>query len=352
MKRVEPDDAYLWDGSGERDAEVARLEAVLGQLRHRGTVPALPARTRRVKSSVKRWGLPALSAAAAVVLIVAAWGVISAMRHAAWSIRTVAGTPVVDSSASRPGAGVAVGSRTRLGVGEWLVTDGVSRARIEDGRTGRVDVEPNTRLQLVESRGREQRMSLARGTIHARIWAPPRLFFVNTPSGVAIDLGCEYTLQVDDSGAGLVRVSVGWVGLESEGRHRQSFVPQGAMCATRPAIGPGTPRYEDAPSGYGEALAVIDFGRLADPRRAAAFDLVLSSARRRDALTLWHLLGRGTYEERARVYDRLAALAPPPPGVTRAKVLGVDRGSLDQWWDALGYDNATWWKLWKRKKQW
>ena len=34
----------------------------------------------------------------------------------------------------------------------------------------------------------------------ARIWAPPRLFYVNTPSAVAEDLGCAYTLEVDDLG--------------------------------------------------------------------------------------------------------------------------------------------------------
>jgi hypothetical protein len=170
---------------------------------------------------------------------------------------------------------------------------------------------------------------------------------VNTPSAVAIDLGCEYTLQVDDSGAGLVRVTHGWVGFQSDGR--ESFVPQGAMCATRPGVGPGTPRYEDAPSGYGEALTILDFEAPDDPRRAAAFDLVLSTARRRDVLTLWHLLARGTAGERARVYDRLAALAPPPSGVTREDVLRGDRRALDRWWDALGLPAGTWWKFLKKK---
>jgi hypothetical protein len=216
------------------------------------------------------------------------------------------------------------------------------------GQIGRVDVMPNTRMQLVEAHKAEHRMALARGTIHARIWAPPYLFFVNTPSAVAIDLGCEYTLQVDDSGAGQIRVTLGWVAFEHDGR--RSFIPEGAVGATRPGAGPGSPRYEDAPSGYGEALAVLDFEPVDDPRRAASLDLVVSTARRRDALTLWHLLVRGTPSERARVYDRLAALAPPPSGVTRDAVLRGERPALDQWWDALGIDNRTWWRLWKKNK--
>jgi hypothetical protein len=344
MKKTETDDnPYLWDRSGEPDPEVLALETLLGQLRQQGAPAALPDRPRP-GLRVSTWTMGVLSAAAAVLLIAAAgWFVLERARNG-WSVQTIAGTPVIDGM--RPGDGRSAAD-VRLGIGEWLVTDGISRARIAVGQIGRVDVEPNTRLQLIEARGREHRMALARGTIHARIWAPPKFFYVNTPSATAIDLGCEYTLQVDDSGAGLVRVTHGWVGFEGDGR--EAFIPEGAVGATRPGAGPGTPYYEDAPSGYGEALGTLDFGRLDDPQRGAAFELIVSSARRRDALTLWHLLSRGTTAERARVFDRLAALAPPPRAVTRAAVLAGNRRALDQWWDSLGIDDTTWWRLWKKK---
>jgi len=344
MKKTETDDSpYLWDRSGEPDPEVVRLETLLGQLRQHGTPPALPDRPRR-GLRVSTWTMGVLSAAAAVLLIAAVGWVVLERTRNGWSVQTITGTPSVDGVRAG-GAGSTAG--VRLGIGEWLVTDGSSRARIAIGQIGRVDVEPNTRLQLMEARGREHRMALARGTIHARIWAPPKFFYVNTPSATAIDLGCEYTLQVDDTGAGLIRVTLGWVGFEGDGR--EAFIPEGAVGATRPGVGPGTPYYEDAPSGYGEALAILDFGRLDDPERGAAFELIVSAARRRDALTLWHLLSRGTTAERARVFDRLAALAPPPRAVTRAAVLAGNRRALDQWWDSLGIDNTTWWKLKKKK---
>ena len=350
MKNTPADeDDYLWDGSGEPDPEVVRLEALLAPLRHRRSAPALPARSSRLAPLMMRWMVPALSVAAALLLVAAAAWVIYGMTRSGWSVQSIAGSPVVDGAPLAGGGrgAVAAGKTARLGVGDWLVTDGASRARIAVGQIGRVDVEPNTRVQLVEARGREHRLALTRGTIHARIWAPPRFFYVNTPSAVAVDLGCEYTLQVDDTGAGLIRVTSGWVAFQNDGR--ESFVPEGSMCATRPGVGPGTPRYEDAPSGYAEALALLDFGRPDDPRRAAAFDLVVSTARPRDALTLWHLLARGTPEERARVFDRLATLAPPPSGVTRDAVLRGDRGAIYQWWDALGLESGTWGKLLKKK---
>ncbi|MFL6278869.1 MAG: hypothetical protein ACJ731_02050 [Vicinamibacterales bacterium] len=343
MKKNEGEEhGYLWDGSGEPDPEVVRLETLLRPLRHRGVPPSLPVQKRARPRTT--WGIAVLSAAAAVLLVAAIGWYAAGWRSTGWAVRTIAGAPAVDGVKSRAGGG---SSPARLRVGNWLETDAVSRARIEVGEIGRVDVEPNTRLQAVEMRGRENRMSLTRGIIRARIWAPPKLFFVNTPSATAVDLGCEYTLQVDEGGGGLIRVSLGWVSFEGNGR--ESFIPEGAVGRTRPGAGPGTPYYDDAPSGYGEALEILDFGAPDDPRRSSAFDLVLSSARRRDAMTLWHLLTRGTPGERERVYDRLAQLVPPPAGATRDAVLKGHREALDQWWDALGLDSATWWRLWKTK---
>jgi hypothetical protein len=329
---------YLWDGAGTPDAEVARLEKTLGVLRHRGTMPALPPRRRAEARSLPGTGRSWLAAAAALIVLATAGWFAVGWRRAAWDVNALSGAPAIEDRR--------VSDHGRLGRGEWLVTDGGSRARIAVGRIGSVDVEPNTRLQLVASGGREHRMTLDRGTIHARIWAPPKFFFVNTEAAVAVDLGCAYTLHVDEKGAGLLRVTRGWVGFEREGR--ETYVPEGAVCATRADLGPGTPRYEDAPSGYAQALMLLDFAAADDPRRATALDLVLSAARPRDGLTLWHLLTRGSIAERSRVYDRLAELVPPPPGVTRERILSGDREALGRWWDWLGIDVSTWWRIFKK----
>ena len=118
----------------------------------------------------------------------------------------------------------------RLGVGQWLETDGTSRAQIEVSSIGQVEIDPNTRVRLVETKPTEHRLELAQGRMSARIWAPPKLFYVDTPSGVAEDLGCAYTLEVDDHGASLLRVTLGWVALQL--KDRESMVPAGAACAT------------------------------------------------------------------------------------------------------------------------
>ena len=141
---------------------------------------------------------------------------------------------------------------------------------------GEVQLEPRTRVGLVDPGDRRHRLSLSRGVMHATIWAPPGDFVVDTPSAVAVDMGCRYTLEVDETGAGLLRVEAGWVGFEHRGL--QSLVPAGAMCATRTGVGPGTPSFETASPEFAQALEAIDFGPAGEPRRAA-LERVLAGAR-------------------------------------------------------------------------
>jgi FecR-like protein len=335
---------YLWDGSGDPDPEVVRLEALLGPLGHAGTRPEWPPLRAEVERRVPprpvvQALLLGLTAAAVLCLVAGSAWFASSQRRAGWAVETLAGRPAIDGKSLEAG--------DRLRTGTWLETGEASKARVSVGQIGRVDVDPNTRLQLVESGGRNHRMALRRGTIHAQIWAPPKQFVVDTPSAVATDLGCAYTLEVDEEGAGIVRVTAGWVGFEYNGR--ESFIPQEAVCLTRPGVGPGTPYYEDAPAGYAQALTILDFSPGSDPRRSAALEAVLSLSRKRDALTLWHRLTRGTTDERRRVFDRMARLVPPPDGVTLDAILRADRRATDRWWNALGLDDASWWRVWVRE---
>jgi hypothetical protein len=326
---------YLWDGSGEPDPEIQRLENALRPLRGARKAPGLDLRRRRPGFSFGGWR--ALAAAAAVLAGLAA--VVTRERapeaEAGWSLAWLEGASWNEARVAR---------ETRLGVGEWIDTRG-GRARLSVGRIGEVRLEPATRVGLLDRGVRSHHLSLARGVMHATIWAPPGQFLVDTPSALAVDLGCSYTLEVDDAGSGLLRVEMGWVGFESRGL--QSLVPAGAACPTRRGVGPGTPYFETASEALRQALVVIDFGSGASERRAA-LDAVLASARKRDALSLWHLLSRldGEEQERGRVHDRLAALVPPPDGVTREGILHGDRSMRDAWWDELGLGSADFWRAW------
>lgn len=330
-------DDYLWDGSGKPDPEVQRLELLLGRLRHNRPAPEFAAKVVRFPRFSWEAFFPLRAALAAMMLVAIGTWVVTRGPNGAWDVISLEGRPLVGSNH--------IGDTGRLDVGEWLETDAASRAKMNMGAVGEVEVEPNTRVRLVRARQTEHRVALERGKIHARIWAPPRLFFVETPSALAVDLGCIYTLEVDRSGRSLLRTALGWVGFEWKGR--ESFVPAGAACATRPGIGPGTPYFEDASEAFRAALTRLDFEVAEPAARAAALRAVLTESRRQDGLTLWHLLARTTGEERGQVYDRLAGLILPPAGTTREGVLRGDKQTLDLWWNALGLGEAGWWRLWK-----
>ncbi len=330
-------DDYLWDGSGEPDPEVERLERLLATLRSDRPAPELPENLGLRKRSVLfRHSIQLAVAAAAVVLVIAGWFLLRRERPS-WEVVSLEGTPRIGSET--------ISESGRLAVGQWLETDSSSRARISIGVIGEVQVDPNTRIRLLKARVNDHRLALVRGKMHAAIWAPPRLFSVETPSAVAVDLGCTYTLEVDKAGISFLHVTSGWVAFETEGR--ESFVPAGALCETRPGIGAGTPYREDASEAFRLALTRLDFGERSADGRLLALDAVLAQAEKEDAFTLWHLLSRVRAGERSRVFDRLQVLVPAPPGVTREGVARLDRQMLDRWWDELGLEDTTWWRLWK-----
>jgi hypothetical protein len=308
---------YLWDKSGEPDPEIQRLENLLSPLGDKTAVLSFP----------KRNYVPYLMAIAASLLMLAG-GVWLAWQRSrpAWEVATVGGAPLVK----------------RLAKGESINTDAQSHARLNLNDVGEVEIEPNTKLSVLAIKPEEQRLALDHGTIHALIWAPPGRFVVNTPSAQTVDLGCQYTLKVDSEGVGLVDVTVGWVAFENEGR--ESFIPAGAACMTRPGKGPGIPYYEDA---AGELISAIHRFDAAGDQPAIA--VILEKARPSDAISLWHLLRRVQPGERGPVYDRLSQFVTVPAGVTREGVLAADPQMVDSLWNTLDLGNTSWWRMWKSR---
>ena len=311
---------YLWDKSGDPDPEIQQLESLLAPLAYR---PG-----RRFRQPRRRW--PIMLAIAATVLIVAgaAW-IWMARRQPAgpsWQVLALDGSE----------------RQRKFSRGGTVETGATSRLRLDLDTFGRIEVEPNTSMRLLVTKDDEQRMSLAHGKIHALIWAPPGQFYVNTPSSVTIDLGCSYTLEVDQmTGNGTLKVDFGWVAFEDHGR--ESFIPAHAVCVTRHGRGPGIPCYEDAaPALRG---AVDRFDTTDEPQTVPA---ILAAARERDALTVWHLLKQVPARNRGEVFDRLAQLVQVPEKVKRDRVLAGDPRAYDALWDALGLGDTKWWRMWKR----
>jgi len=183
-------------------------------------------------------------------------------------------------------------------------------------------------VRVTQSLASGYRLSLQRGKIGRRDLCSPNLFFVDTPSAVAIDLGCTYTLEVDSDGNSIVHVTHGLVSVQSHGS--RSYILTGAVCVARKNSAPDTPYFPDALPVMINALKEFD----ADSS-PGTLQTVLASARKKDAPTLWNLIPKTHGPERAAVVDRLTGLVGLPAGATRDGVMQDDKIMLGNWWTAI-----------------
>lgn len=278
----------------------------------------------RTGASFLSWFAP-LAVAASVAVVLTLHERSTPPRPAApgWSVAALAGAPRVDRRAIR--------HEGTFSVGQWLETDATSRAKVAVGTIGEVTLDPNSRLRLAGISDTNHRLELQRGSLRAFIVAPPRLFFVDTPSATAVDLGCAYTLTVADNGDGELHVTSGYVALEHG--DRESIIPRDMRCLTRRGAGPGTPFASDAPEPLRRALTRFDFEPGAATR---ALPEILAHARDADTVTLWHLLARTEGLQRAAVFDALRTFSAPPTGVTREGILAGDAAMRRAWASEIG----------------
>ncbi len=324
----------LWDPSVD-DAELRGLSGVLRPLRHTAPLGPLPSR-----KPARRWPIYAgatLLAAAIALVVWRPWRpssspppqpvVACADEGVGFRFDATAGAPTCEGAALAGGW---------LPVGGALETGAADRARLTVADIGTVELAEGSRLGLVATSADQHRLALDRGKLHAKVTAPPRLFVVETPTATAIDLGCEYDLEVALDGSATLRVTKGVVELADGAR--LSVVPMGTGAVTRRGVGPGTPW---ALSASPELRAAIDRRDAGD---AAALDDILRLIGPSDTVTLWNLLSRVGPDDRARVYDAIDAIVPIPEWVLRDDVTAGNAESIEHLRETLEGEwfGATW----------
>jgi ferric-dicitrate binding protein FerR (iron transport regulator) len=313
-------DDYLWDGSGPADPAVARLESLLGPLRHDAPLDELRVHRARPRSRRRLLGAGLLAAAAAAALL---WWRVAPSDPAPAAV-ACDGRDGGFAFRARGGAVTCGGGVTPSGVlpvGGVLDT-GAHEAELAIADIGNARLGVGTRVRLERSSAARHQLYLERGRMHAKVDAPPRIFAVTTPGASVVDLGCEYTLEVDAQGAGSITVQTGRVELVGEGT-LAVVLPAGTHARLLPGRRAGLALLNDAPPALVAAAAAFD------AREAGAIPRVLAAARAEDAFTIV-TLARMTRDERRGVLDKLATLSPPPVGVTVDRAL-VDDAAFAQW---------------------
>lgn len=295
-----PDD-YLWDGSGDPDPDVAKLEQLLRPLAHDRPIDELRMRRKRRRA---RWivaSIATIAAAAAVLVLVARRGEVPVAADCALTGEGFAFRATGDG-VSCGGASIDEGV---LHVGGVLDT-GTSNVTLEIADIGSAELSAGTRVRLSRTGAQRHELHLERGRMHAKVDAPPRIFAVTTPSTSVVDLGCEYTIDIDDKGAGTIVVQTGMVELASD---EDAIVVAPAGTGARLFAGrkPSLPVASTASAEMRTAVA--------DYEQRGAIEGVLASSTETDAITIVNLAVLRA-DLRPRVLARLAELVPPPAGVT------------------------------------
>jgi hypothetical protein len=329
----EPSNEYLWDRSGKPDALVGHLETLLQRYRFDQPIRVVP-------RSKARWMWCAMGMATAAVVLFAAYVAlipVFGQPGREWRVVTRAGHPFL--------SGRAMTASGSLAAGGVVETDAGSRAEIRAGRVGRIEVEPGSRVRLVSTGSGGHRLGVDRGRIAARLWSPPFTFGFTTPTADAFDVGCAFTMDVDDRGTSTVRVTSGWVQLETP--DRQQLIPEGAIAIAEAGKRIGTPFFDDASAAFKRALQAFDADALSTAERRDVLATLLGEARRQDVYTLLRLNHDLTPQERGTLYDRVALLRPPPSGVTRTGIMTNDGAMLEAWRRTLGFPEVKrWWLHW------
>ncbi|MEZ5963661.1 MAG: hypothetical protein R3F56_07425 [Planctomycetota bacterium] len=275
---------YLFDKSGPRDPEVARLEHLLGRFRHDADRPA-PSARRRLPLAVP------LLLAAAVALVTLGW----------WATRADESVDLMRSDGARVARDVWIEAR---GEAEHLTMPDV----------GWLTLAPGGRLRVRRLDREQGHLWLEQGRLEAFVLPSvrPRFFRVETTATTCVDLGCKYVLDVDPSSQRAhVRVTLGKVAFTDDGR--EVYVPRDAECTAEPGRRVGTPRFVDCPPELRRFLDEFDAAREPQDRRAAALALAGASMGVRDTLPLWHLLADDDSEVRQSARQALVRLVGSAP---------------------------------------
>jgi hypothetical protein len=314
MDAMRDHDDYLWEPRGaDPDLTIVALERALAPYRF---TPARVAPVHPLRFALRRVRWAPVAAAVAVL----AGSSVMLARPDRWSIAaeglvSLAGSPVTDDS--------------RLTIGGRLETGAASAATVRLGGLGEVRLGQQTSLELQRADGQGQHYLLRHGELHARIWAKPRFFEVATATVRAIDLGCIYTIRVDERGAGEVVVEFGAVELVAGSA--RTLVPAG----NRATFGTEEP---SVPSPTGRTREFREAARALATGRADADDAlmtVLAATDGRSSITSWHLLPLVHPSYRSRLLDHLARHAGASPAAHREALLALDPGALDAWREVL-----------------
>jgi len=335
-----PNSEYLWDGSGPPDPTIQSLEHILRPLRHPSQgLPQQFSNTtdnlshihskRSARTQWALWRNPRAFLIAALVLFATTFGVgLWLSQEIESTITTTSQTDQHQTLNEWPMLRYSGSLQTpqTLTVGQWLTTANNERAQLQVADIGTLDISENSRIRIKHSiTDTEHRLELDHGTVNAHVDAPPKLLVIESDLGQIVDMGCAYTLAIDQNNEGYLHVTQGAVVIEQPNKkihinaHKNPtttklpiYLPAGARIESNQNHGLCLPFFDDSDAALIRVLRQI-------PHTPIPMSLF---QRPQDSLTLWYALERVENSNVRRILSaRLLELVPELEKTTTIEAL-------------------------------
>lgn len=322
-----PEHDPLFDTTLPPSAELAELQRLLKPLRANvpARMPPALAQASQRSAAPRRWAKH-LAQAAAVLLLLAATGFAYRLHwraDEAWALENGA----------------------RWQVGTPLSTPQAVSVRV--ARIGQLQFAPGAQTRLLASHTGKHRIALNSGMLHARIWAPPAWFAVQVGQAEIVDLGCEFTLEVQAQRSELEVLS-GWVAYSAG--NREVLVPAGyrlsfhELSADFPVRRAADPAFAAALAQLHESLRYARDASLLE----ASIASVIRSSQDADAFSLLSVLTQYPKLASSALYPRMASvLQMPSDAAHRRAWTAGDLQAIERGWQQLPTEPKAWWRNWR-----
>lgn len=215
----------------------------------------------------------------------------------------------------------AVNSETELELNSSLITDENSSARILIPQIGVIQIEPNSSLSRTR---KDFEIKLSKGKIVKKSEKQKAEATLNITTDLADfneESSSDFELSADEEINELF-VFNGKVKIVVKGF--EAVVPENFACDIKKN------KYA-VPYNPNSDLQIVklikEYSGPADPNMV----VIVSLAKKSDALSLWHILQLSGEENRPIVFKKLNELIPPPETVTGEGIQKLNREMLDQW---------------------
>jgi hypothetical protein len=215
-----------------------------------------------------------------------------------------------------------------LDKGEWLTTKDSSQVTLYVPQTGRIELNSNSRVILLNPKNGDNKIILRKGVIKIITTTQIPYLEVELKHCSIKDIGGVFTVSRNEDGNAKVFVNFGMV--EILYKDISYLLDEGYNCELIEGKQPGTPYRFDAADSLKNFVREFDL-----EKNEELIDKIISEAVSSDALTLLALIPKVTPIKRQILFQKVSNFFPPPKDVTRMGIVTLNSDMLDSWWNEI-----------------